>query len=95
MPTPIMITTGVSATGDIVTGTAVNFLVHGLPIATLTSPVAGPMCAGVLSVSTAVNKLVHGLPMANITSVATGANPITGVPVTTAAVVTTGINYIC
>ena len=88
MPTPIMITTGVSATGDVVTGTAVNFLVHGLPIATLTSPVAGPMCAG-------VNKLVHGLPMANITSVATGANPITGVPVTTAAVVTTGINYIC
>lgn len=95
MPTPIMVTTGTSVTGDIITGTAPNFLVKGLPVATMTSPVSGPACAGVIANTTAVTKLVNGLPLANITSVATGANPATGVPVTTSAMVTTGVNYIC
>ena len=72
MPTPIMVTTGTSVTGDLITGTAPTFLVKGLPIATITSPVSGAACTGVIAGSTAVNKIVHGLPMANITSMASG-----------------------
>lgn len=95
MPTPIMVTTGTSVTGDLITGTTPTFLVKGLPIATITSPVSGAACTGVIAGSTAVNKIVHGLPMANITSMASGVNPATGVPVTTSAMVTAGITYIC
>lgn len=95
MPTPIMVTTGTSVTGDLITGTAPTFLVKGLPVATMTSPVSGAACTGVVANTTAVTKIVNGLPLANVTSMATGVNPATGVPVTTSAMVTSGINYIC
>lgn len=90
-----MTSTGVSATGDMVTGTAVNYLVMGLPVATAASPVSGPACTGVVTQTTCVKLLMKGLPSANITSVATGVNPATGVPVTTPAAVSTAIKYIC
>ena len=95
MPPPLIVPPPTSVTGDLITGTAPTFLVKGLPIATMASPVTGAACTGVIANTTAVTKIVNGLPMANITSMASGANPATGVPVTTSAMVTTGINYIC
>lgn len=94
MPTPIMVTTGTSVTGDLITGTAVKLLVRGMPVATMTAPVSGAACTGLITATTAVNKLVMGLPMANITSAASGVNPATGAPVTTTAMATTGVNII-
>lgn len=95
MPTPIMVTTGTTVTGDLVTGTAPTFLVKGLPVATVTAPVAGAACTGVIASSTAVRMMVNGLPVANITATVSGANTVTGVPVTTSAMATTGVNMIC
>lgn len=94
MPTPIMTTTGTTATGDIVTGVCAKYLVKGMPIATLTNPVSGAACVGVLSNTTAVNKVCMGLPVADVTAMANGANPATGVPVATAAAVSTAVNYL-
>lgn len=94
MPTPIMITTGTSATGDIITGTNVKFLVKGMPVVTLTNPVAGPVCTGVMTSTTAVNKICMGLPLADVTAMVTGANTVTGVPMTTVAANTTAMNYL-
>ncbi len=95
MPTPIMVTAGTTVTGDIITGTAPTFLVMGMPVATLTSPVAGAACTGVLASSTAVTFLINGLPAANITAMASGVNTVTGVPVTTCAMATAGVTFIC
>lgn len=94
MPTPIMITTGTTATGDIITGTCAKFIVKGMPVVALTNPVSGPACAGVMSNTTAVNKLCMGLPIADVTAMANGANPATGVPVATAAANSTAVNYL-
>ncbi|MDO5449516.1 MAG: hypothetical protein Q4F30_01365 [Akkermansia sp.] len=94
MPTPIMITTGTTATGDIITGTCAKYIVKGMPVVTLTNPVAGPVCTGVVSASTAVNKICMGLPMADVTAVVNGANTVTGVPLATTAVNTAAVNYL-
>lgn len=94
MPTPIMITTGTSAMGDIITGTAPTFLVNGLPVATIGSPASGAGCVGVIVASTAVTTLINGLPVADITSTIAGANPITGVPVTLPAVMSSAVTFI-
>lgn len=94
MPTPIMTTTGTTATGDIITGTCAKYLVKGMPVVTLTNPVSGPACAGVMVNTTAVNKVCMGLPVADVTAMANGANPATGVPVATAAAVSTAVNYL-
>ena len=90
-----MVTTGTTVTGDVIAGTAPNYLVKGMPVATVTAPVAGAACTGVIASSTATHLIVNGLPVANITSTVSGANTVTGVPVTTSAMATTGVNVIC
>lgn len=89
-----MITTGTTATGDIITGTCANYLVMGMPVVTLTNPVAGPVCTGVMTSTTAVNKVIMGLPVADVTAVISGANTVTGVPLSTVAANTTATNYL-
>lgn len=93
-PTPIMITTGTSATGDIITGTAVKLLINGLPAATLTAPVAGAACTGLVAASSAAKCIVNGLPVANITAGINGVNPATGVPIATTAINSSATSFI-
>ncbi|MEG0332918.1 MAG: hypothetical protein RR607_00395 [Akkermansia sp.] len=95
MPTPLMVTTGTTATGDIITGTCAKILVKGMPVATITSPVSGATCVGVISSTSAVKLLFMGLPAANITSPVVGAHPITGIPITVPAMMSNAINIIC
>ncbi len=95
MPTPLASMTNTTATGDLVTGPGYpTMLAKGLPVVCVGDLVTGTVCVGAITVSTAVNKLVGGRPVADLTAVVTGANPITGVPITTALAVTPNVNIL-
>lgn len=92
---PTSTITGLTATGDVVVGPgAINFICNGMPIATLASVVAGPVCEGVITETLAVNSLRDGLPVATLTSTITGVNPETGIPVETVVVETLAVNFL-
>jgi uncharacterized Zn-binding protein involved in type VI secretion len=72
-----------TATGDAITAPgAPTVLIGGLPAACLGDVVSGTVCVGAISMGSAT--VTIGMrPAARMTSQVTGANPITGVPVTT------------
>ncbi len=95
MSFPISTLTGVTATGDLISGPgAPLFLVNGLPVACMGDAVAGAACTGVISTSMHPTMLLSGRPVASLTCVVTGANPVTGVPVSTAEAVSVGLTFL-
>ena len=75
-----------TASGDVITGPGVmNVLIGGLPASVLGDLVSGAACVGAITMGS-MTVLIGGRPAARVTSQVTGANPITGVPVTTAVV---------
>ena len=76
--------TDMTATGDPITAPgAPTVLIGGLPAACLGDVVSGTVCVGAISMGSAT-VMIGMRPAARMTSQVTGANPITGVPVTTA-----------
>jgi len=74
----------VTATGDAITGPgAPTVLIGGQPAACVGDAVAGAACTGAISMGSST-LMIAGRPAARLTSQVTGANPVTGVPVTTA-----------
>ena len=93
--TPAATLANLTATGDVVTGPGMpTNLVNGLRAACMGDLVTGPVVVGAITVSTALNHLVKGRPIANIGSVVTGVNPITGIPMASAVVVSPHVNRI-
>lgn len=83
MPFPVARLTDLTVTGDVVTAPGCpNVLVGGLPIACLGDAVSGAVCVGAIVVGN-MTVLAGGRPIARVTSSVGGANPATGVPVTT------------
>ena len=73
-----------TVTGDPITGPGVpTVLIGNMPASVLGDIVSGAVCVGAITMgSTTV--LIGGRPAARVTSQVTGANPASGVPVTTA-----------
>lgn len=95
MPFPISTLTGVSATGDVISGPGASlFLVNGLPVACMGDAVAGATCTGLITTSMHPTMLILGRPVASLTSAVTGVNPITGFPVATVEAVSTGLKFL-
>lgn len=75
--------TDMTATGDPIVGPGVpTVLIENLPAACMGDQVSGAACMGVISMGSAT-VLIGGKPAARVTSMVTGANPATGVPVST------------
>jgi uncharacterized Zn-binding protein involved in type VI secretion len=73
-----------TVTGDVITGPGVStVMICGLPAAVVGDLVAGNACTGAIMMGSPT-VLIGGRPAARITSQVTGANPYTGVPVSTA-----------
>jgi uncharacterized Zn-binding protein involved in type VI secretion len=73
-----------TVTGDAITGPGVpNVLIMGQPAAVVGDLVSGNACTGAITMGS-VTVLIGGRPAARTTSQVTGANPYSGVPVTTA-----------
>jgi uncharacterized Zn-binding protein involved in type VI secretion len=73
-----------TVTGDTITGPGVpTVLICGQPAAVLGDLVAGNACTGAITMGSPT-VLIGGRPAARVTSQVTGANPYSGVPVTTA-----------
>jgi len=72
-----------TVTGDAITGPGVpNVMIGYMPASVVGDTVSGAACTGAITMgSTTV--LISGRPAARITSQVTGANPATGVPVST------------
>lgn len=78
--------TDLTATGDIITAPgAPVVLICGLPASCVGDSVNGTVCVGAI-ITGAFTVLVGGRPAARVTSSVAGANPITGIPVTTVVV---------
>ena len=74
----------VTVSGGTITGPGVpNVLIGGQPAAVLGDSVSGNACTGAITMGSAT-VLIGNRPAARVTSQVTGANPYTGVPVTTA-----------
>lgn len=72
-----------TATGDAITGPGVpNVLIGGMPASVVGDLVSGAACMGSIVMGSAT-VLIGGRPAARVTSQVTGANPATGVPVST------------
>lgn len=83
MPFPAARVTDLTATGDPITGPGVlNVLIEGMPAAVVGDLVNGAACVGAITQGSPT-VLIGGRPAARVTSVVTGANPATGVPVST------------
>jgi len=83
MPFPAARLTDQTATGDTITGPgAPTVLIEGLPASVMGDLVNGPACVGSI-VMGSPTVLIMGRPAARVTSSVAGANPITGVPVST------------
>jgi uncharacterized Zn-binding protein involved in type VI secretion len=83
MPFPAARVGDTTATGDTITGPGVaTVLIGGMPAAVMGDLVAGNACTGAITVGSPT-VLIGGRPAARVTSQVTGANPYTGVPVTT------------
>lgn len=73
----------VTATGDLITGPGVpNVLIEGVPASVIGDLVSGATCTGSITQGSPT-VLIGGRPAARMTSVVTGANPATGIPVST------------
>ncbi|RPI82096.1 MAG: PaaR repeat-containing protein [Chloroflexi bacterium] len=84
MPFPAARVGDVTVTGDAITGPGVpNVLIAGMPASVMGDLVNGAVCVGAITMGSPT-VLIGGRPAARITSQVTGANPITGIPVTTA-----------
>ncbi|MCT7948229.1 PAAR domain-containing protein [Ancylothrix sp. C2] len=78
--------TNLTVTGDVITAPgAPNVLIQGLPAACVGDVVAGPVCVGSITMGS-FTVLIAGRPAARTTSLVVGANPITGIPVTTSVI---------
>ena len=83
MPFPAARLTDQTATGDTITGPgAPTVLIEGMPASVMGDLVSGPACVGSI-VMGSPTVLIMGRPAARVTSSVAGANPITGVPVST------------
>jgi uncharacterized Zn-binding protein involved in type VI secretion len=72
-----------TATGDAITGPGVpTVLIENLPASVIGDMVSGAACVGSITMGS-MTVLIGGRPAARVTSVVTGANPVTGVPVST------------
>jgi len=93
MAMPAMTLTSTTATGDLLTGPGCpRVLVKGLPVAQMTSMVAGAACvSGVVTTTVSANHIAGGLPVASLTAMVTGVTPV-GAPISTACAITTGMN---
>ncbi len=79
--------TDMTATGDLVTGPGMpTVLIGSMPAAVMGDMVSGPGCVGSLATGCSVTVLIGNRPAARVTAMAMGANPVTGVPVTTAII---------
>jgi uncharacterized Zn-binding protein involved in type VI secretion len=88
MPFPASRLTDTTATGDLITGPgAPTVVIEVMPASCLGDAVAGAACTGVVTVGSPI-VIFEGRPATRVTSTVVGANPATGVPVTT--VVATG-----
>jgi uncharacterized Zn-binding protein involved in type VI secretion len=84
MPFPASRLTDVTVTGDVITGPgAPTVEIAGMPASCMGDAVAGSVCVGLVTVGSPT-VLILGGPATRITSTVVGANPETGVPVTTA-----------
>jgi uncharacterized Zn-binding protein involved in type VI secretion len=72
-----------TATGDAITGPGMpNVLIEGLPASCMGDLVNGAACVGSITQGSPT-VMIGGRPAVRVTSVVAGANPITGVPVST------------
>lgn len=86
MPFPAARVTDTTATGDVITGPGVpNVLIEGLPASVMGDLVSGSACVGAITQGSPT-VLISGRPAARVTSVVTGANPASGVPVSTTVI---------
>jgi uncharacterized Zn-binding protein involved in type VI secretion len=83
MPFPAARLGDLTATGDAITGPgAPNVLIEGVPASCVGDAVSGAACVGAIAMGS-MTVLICGRPAAYVTSTVTGANPVTGVPVST------------
>jgi uncharacterized Zn-binding protein involved in type VI secretion len=84
MPFPAARVGDTTVTGDAITGPGVpTVLISNMPASVVGDLVSGTVCVGSI-VMGSLTVLIGGRPAARITSQVAGANPITGIPVTTA-----------
>ncbi len=84
MPFPAARVGDMTVTGDAITGPGVaTVLICNMPASVMGDLVSGTVCVGAITMGSPT-VLIGGRPAARTTSQVTGANPITGVPVTTA-----------
>ncbi len=84
MPFPAARVGDLTLTGDAITGPGVpTVLIAGQPASVMGDLVSGAACTGSI-VMGSPTVLIGGRPAARTTSQVMGANPVTGVPVTTA-----------
>jgi uncharacterized Zn-binding protein involved in type VI secretion len=83
MPFPAARLGDLTATGDAITGPGVpTVLIENVPASVVGDLVNGAACVGAI-VTGAFTVLIAGRPAAHVTSSVSGANPVTGVPVST------------
>lgn len=83
MPFPAARVGDMTATGDAITGPgAPTVLIGGMPASVVGDLVSGAACVGAI-VMGSPTVLIGGRPAARSTSSVTGANPASGVPVST------------
>jgi uncharacterized Zn-binding protein involved in type VI secretion len=83
MPFPLSRVGDITATGDAITGPGVpTVLIGGQPASVVGDLVSGAACVGAVVMGD-VTLLLAGRPATRITSNVAGANPETGVPVST------------
>jgi uncharacterized Zn-binding protein involved in type VI secretion len=86
MPFPAARLGDLTATGDAITSPGVpNVLIENLPASVVGDLVNGPACVGSITQGSPT-VLIGGRPAARVTSMVSGANPATGVPVSTTIV---------
>jgi uncharacterized Zn-binding protein involved in type VI secretion len=72
-----------TATGDPITGPGVpNVLILGMPASVVGDLVSGAVCVGAITMGS-MTVLIGGRPAARTTAMVSGANPASGVPVST------------
>ena len=84
MPGPAARVGDTTATGDTITGPGVPpVLIGGMPASVLGDMVSGAACGGAITLGS-FTVMIMSRPAATVGSQVVGANPATGVPVTTA-----------
>ncbi len=74
----------ITVTGDPITGPGVaTVLIGNMPASVVGDVVSGAVCVGAVSMGS-MNIVIGGRPATRVTSQVTGANAVTGVPLTTA-----------